>query len=123
MSINSPAPEYHSRRVQKFGRWLMETTGDDYCGNSVPPGDNLALRIPLAGGTDPEDYTVYYVNEDASSFWIGYPRKWLWHTGRKEARRMAWFILWDWWAKKEWFGLRRWLYLKGLRLVVPRRSR
>lgn len=121
MSIQRPAPDYYSPRARAFGRWLMEATGDEWCGNTVPPGDHLTLRVPMHEGASHDDHNVYCVNEDGSSFWIGYPREWRFHMGRKEARRMAWFILWDWWARKEWFGLRRWAWFRGLRLVVPKR--
>ena len=36
----------------------------------------------------------------------------------KDARRLAWFILWTWWAKGTWFGLKRRLWYKALHRKV-----
>lgn len=38
--------------------------------------------------------------------------------GRKEIALFRRWLLWDSWVKAEWFGLRRWLYYKGLHAAV-----
>ena len=86
-------------------RKLMRWFGDEWGGNTCPPGDNLRLEYgPLDEG---RPCYVALVNEGAASLWIGYPDRWLTHMTRSDARKLAWFILWRWWVRSEWFGLRR----------------
>ena len=78
----------------------------------------------MSGGTDPDDVKVFSTGDDGFVLWIGYPHKWHFSVDRSEARRLAWFVLWTWWARGEWFGLRRWAYYRALHAVVSgRRSR
>lgn len=41
--------------------------------------------------------------------------------GRRELAMFRRWLLWDGWVKAEWFGLRRWLYFKGLHAAVNRK--
>jgi len=43
-------------------------------------------------------------------------------TGSKEIRLFRRWLIWDGWIKAEWFGLRRWLYYKGLHAAVHQRG-
>jgi hypothetical protein len=54
---------------------------------------------------------------------VGYPNEWLFHCSTREARRIARYVLWDWWALTEWFGLRRWVYYRALHAEVERHRR
>lgn len=42
--------------------------------------------------------------------------------GREELRLFRRWLLWDSWAKAEWFGLRPWLYYRGLHRAVDHRE-
>lgn len=107
---------------QKTGRWIMRTAGRDWCGSPDTPARDVSLRIPY--DEDPSEYRVYTTNNDDFELWIGYQDQWRWHMSRKEALRLAWFIVWTWRIKAEWFGLRRWAYYRGLHMAVGReRSR
>ncbi len=63
---------------------------------------------------------VYRTNNDGFELWMGYPNEWHHHMHSKDARRLAWFILWTWWAKGTWFGLKRWIWYKALNKHVNR---
>lgn len=95
-------------------RVMRAVSGPEWCGNDTVPGDHLTLQIPLRGGTSHDDVQVYATGNDGFDLLIGYPHKWHWSTDRVSARRLAWFILWTWWARGEWFGLRRRIYYRAL---------
>ena len=84
-------------------RWLGQYDGVIY---TDPPGD----RLYMCRTKD----SVIKTGNDGSVLWIGTPDTWYWHCRFPEARKLAWFILWNWWAKSTWFGLRRWLWYRLL---------
>ena len=90
-------------------------------GGDSAPGDWLRHRIRTYEEED--EYITAYITEDGWSFWIGSKHEWWGSLSRFEARSLAWFILWTWWAKAEWFGLRRWLWIKLLHRRVERHKR
>jgi hypothetical protein len=103
------------RRAHTFDRKVMELLGTDWGGNSNPPTDNYVLRVRH------DDFThVWSVGNDGMELWVGYPDEWLFHCSMREARRAAWFILWDVWARGSWFGLRLWLWYRALHRAVRR---
>jgi hypothetical protein len=106
------------RRASDFNHKVMELVGDDWGGNAGVPGDNTALYVQWSDITH-----VYSIGEDGSTLWVGYPDEWLWHMPMSEARRLAWFILRDHWAKREWFGLRRKAFYWALHRAVRPTSR
>ena len=101
------------RRANDLSHKVMELVGDDWGGNAGLPGDNLSLRV-----VRPDLTNVYSVGDDGTTLWIGYPDEWRWHLPMTEARRLAKFILWDHWAKREWFGIRRHVYVWALHRAV-----
>lgn len=117
----SVAASHKRRRRSSWPERLMAlTAGPDWCGNRTVPGENLSLRMPMRGADHPDDVKVYCTLNDGFELFMGYPNEWRWHIQRDEAHRLAWFILWTWWAKGEWFGLRRWAYYRGLHAHVSR---
>lgn len=90
---------------------LYEALGRDWCGNINPPGDHLRVQLNC-------DYLAATSN-DGFELWIGTESEWRWSCGSEEARKLAWFILWDWWARGTWFGLRRavWYWLLSRRIA------
>ena len=97
--------------------WLYRRLGE---GNETPnpPGSSAELDFG-----DPDDdgkpmlVARTYCN-DGFELWVGYRSRWLFHCEAKHARRLAWFILWEWWAKSTWFGMKRWLWYRALHRVV-----
>ncbi len=73
---------------------------------TLPPGDQSYHRRT--------DDSVIKTSNDGFELWFGTPDHWDWHCKFPEARKLAWFILWTWWAKGTWFGLRSWLWYKLL---------
>lgn len=91
---------------------IYDALGTRWCGNTCPPGTNL--RVELG-----PDY-IAEVHNDGFEFWIGTRSEWAWHCKAREARRMAWFILWTWWTRGTWFGLRSWLWYRLLARRIKR---
>ena len=60
------------------------------------------------------------LREDSSVVWIGTMSEWHTNFERRDARRLGWWLLWDWWVKGEWFGWRRWAWYKLLRRRVAK---
>jgi hypothetical protein len=55
---------------------------------------------------------------DGFELWLGYPHKWHAFYRSDHARRLAWFILWEWWIKGTWCGLKRNLWYWALHIRV-----
>ncbi len=89
--------------------WIYKNLGSEACGNTVAPGDWMDLQPPL------QYPPVVHVSEDAWTLWIGTATEWHTHMSRGDAHRLAWFILYRWWIRAEWFGLRRRLWFWALR--------
>ena len=97
----------------KFEQFIYRRLGSHACGNVVAPCDWMSMH----GGIS-STYPVVHITEDAFTLWIGSANEWAFHMSRREARRLAWFVLWRWWICGEWFGLRRALWYWALRRVV-----
>ena len=95
---------------------LYHLLSDHAYGNDNPPGTRA--RFEFKHGSWPEIATTY--NDDGALMWIGTGSEWHTNFNQKDARRLAWFILWNWWAKGQWFGLRRWAWYKLLHRRIAR---
>lgn len=71
-----------------------------------PPGHELRMMI--------DDDQLARVGNDGFELWLGTMDHWHVFYRAPEARKLARFILWNWWAKATWFGLRPWLWYKLL---------
>lgn len=104
--MNQGTPRIGPERID-LETWLYRRLGQhDGVIYTHPPGDSLYM-------VRTEDRVIKTGN-DGFELWIGSPDQWYWHCKFDEARRLAWFILWNWWAKATWFGLRRWAWYKLL---------
>jgi hypothetical protein len=94
---------------------------DEYCS---PPGSEIWVEF---GEVDPGHgrplYTATTYNNDGFELWIAYTKgPWLTHFRASDARRLAIIILWDWWIKSTWLGLKRALWYRSLRWICRRRE-
>lgn len=100
--------------TKKFADWVFEhlAGGPEYC---TPPGDWLAHEFGQEDDGKPM-YTAYTLN-DGYELWIAYSHggKWLVHFRFEDALQLARFIIWDWWVKETWCGLKRkiWYWALG----------
>src|SRR5512139_3216821 len=86
--------------------------GDHYLDEQQndPPGVAASLDFgPIDDDGKPMHIARTYCN-DGFELWLGYRTKWLAHYRAEDARRLAWFILWTWWVKGTWCGLKRWIW-------------
>lgn len=96
-------------------RRIMKLLGEDEDG-LTPPGSSQSLRLGEAG------YATTY-NNQGHELWLGADGLG-WHVfyKAKDARRLAWFILWTWWTIGTWCGLKRRIYYWALQRGIERWS-
>jgi hypothetical protein len=104
----------------KIARWIYEHLGDDYGGNPSPPGQGKGVDFGIIEHGDPQHIARIY--NDGFELWLGTMRKWHVFYSAQDARRLAWFILWDWWAVSTWFGLKRKIWYWALHVIVTNRK-
>lgn len=133
-----------------WGHRLMALTGRNDTGSWGPPrGRDLYIRDEWVYTDDhSKGEHQRHITRHAMTAWDGVKRGESWRTfdwqddgmtlrvgwlgddgrlhdsgidGRAELRLFRRWFLWDSWAKAEWFGLRRWLYYKGLSHAVDHR--
>lgn len=85
----------------------------------TPPGS----EVWKAFGEEYEEgkrlFTATTYNNDGFELWIGYTDgKWIAHFSRNDALELAWIIIWDWWIKSTWFGLKRKIWYWALHQKV-----
>ncbi len=101
----------------KLDRWIHHNLGDDWGGSPSPPGTKAKLEFgEIDNGRSM--FVATTCNNDGADLWIGYRHKWLFHCWREDALKLAWFILWTWWAKGTWFGLKRRIWYWSLGRIV-----
>lgn len=103
----------------KLSNWIYNRLGEDWGGNPSPPGSTQEFEFGEIDGDRPMHKAVTYCN-DGHDLWLCYNHdgKWLAHYRAPDARRLAWFILWDWWAIGTWFGVKRKIWYWALREQV-----
>lgn len=96
------------RKAHRIENWLYTKLGGEWCGNVCPPADMETIHWTEMGCE-----RVATITNDGFELSIGRPDEWWGSIRREHARRLAWFILWRWWIRGEWFGLRRaiWYWL------------
>ncbi len=99
-------------------RRLGRNLHGDGCPN--PPGDRLRVELPYRGSRP--DYLVAATSNDGFDLLVGSPDEWHLILEPKQARRLAWFVLWNWWFLGTWFGLRRalWYWALNRKLMASR---
>ncbi len=121
------------RRRRQFYKWVMDLVGTDTWGDREGrPPEPKALRWRWEGRTFvklPKDqilrheYQVVTANNDGSEVWFGWNDAWKNHMNAREVRALTWWLLWEWYAKARWFGLRRPIYYWALNRHVNRFNR
>lgn len=119
----------NKRYKENIYQRIMQLTGTKLGGgHNVPPEaktlrygviDNTVVEVKstLYGDTG-SDYRVFAPNNDGMELWFGYGHEWRWHLSNVETRSLFWWLLWEWYAKARWFGLRRPIYYWALRKQV-----
>ncbi len=98
----------------RFERAIMRALGDDEDG-LTPPGSSQRLDFGESA------YATTY-NNQGHELWIGVDGLgWQMFFRAKDARRLAWFILWHWWIVGTWCGIKRRIYYWALHRDVTRR--
>jgi hypothetical protein len=99
----------------RLADWIFTYLGGGGDGWCVPPGANSRLEFgePSDDGRPMHVATTY--NNDGFELWLGY-RKGRWHCffQARDARRLAWWILWRWWFMDTWCGLKRTIWYWAL---------
>lgn len=105
-----------------IARMLYYKLADEFGGGEAPPGSTLKVRF---GGHNGEPlYSATTHGNDGHDIWIANEKgNWIIFFSQKAARKLAWFILWDWWAKGTWFGLKRMLWYWALDKKVEETKR
>ena len=101
----------------KFAYWINNKLGDEWGGLASPPGVSAELDFGEIDNGRPMYVARTYCN-DGHELWLGTPNHWHVFYRAKDARRLAWFILWEWWAKGTWFGLKRKIWYWALHIIV-----
>ncbi len=116
---------------------IVRALAEDWDGSEQPPGATQKLYVtdsyaegihsrtemPLEELTDERRAHLIHVFSavgGGSEIGIGWPSKWHVLLSQPVALRLAWFILWTWWAKGTWCGLKRVIYYRALHRVVAR---
>lgn len=110
-------------------RKIMETVGSEFGGSDAPPFPR-PLRYVTYGGKriirvdeSSADTQVIASNNDGFELWFGWGDRWTHHMRQEEVRALFWRLLWEWYAKARWFGLRRPIYYWALHREVERMKR
>lgn len=93
-------------RLATWGRVRLLPT--DAAGRPRPVGGDVGVEVQAATG-EPTRVTVIGEGDSLDLFWKLDGREELLAVSvpRVVALRLAWFILWRWWGRAHWFGLRR----------------
>lgn len=102
----------------KIAYWIQNKLGDDFGGSASPPGSAQRIEFGELDNNKPM-YVATTRNDDGHNIWIAWNGgKWITFFSQKTARQLAWFILWEWWAKGTWFGLKRKIWYMALSAIV-----
>jgi hypothetical protein len=107
------------RILNRVAKIIDERLGTEWGGKGGgmhPPGDHLRWESP-ANNMWNESMYVGGTSNDGSDMNIGYrdADRYLLALRHEEARSLAWFIIWRWWARGTWFGLKRRIWYWALR--------
>lgn len=113
-AIRSARP---SHLLDRLGHW----DGDRLCRR--PPGGMLSIRVGpptkvIYSPTLQRVKPLYVVctQNDGFELWIGTDDEWRWFIRWDEGvLRLGWFIIWTWWIRSTWCGLRRAIWYWALR--------
>lgn len=103
----------------KIARWIYKVLGENWGGGMAsPPGTSQEIEFGELDNGKPM-YVATTYNNDGHEIWIAWNGgEWITFFNQKTARRLAWFILWDWWAVSTWFGVKRAIWYAALSVIV-----
>lgn len=105
---------------------IYKSLGTDFGGSPSPPAATYTLYFggKIKNGKAPADpEMVAQVLNDGFDLYVGYPSEWLINMKETGARKLAWFIIWTWWIKGTWFGLRRVIWYWALHRRVEKTNK
>jgi hypothetical protein len=113
-------PEQHKKF--DLNKLVMRLTGSDSFGDGqYGPPEATAFRYQLSGSkgitevtSDADGYQVFASNNDGFELWMGWHNQWDNHLRAEEVRALFWWILFEWFGRARWFGLRRPIYYWAL---------
>lgn len=109
--------------ILKLANFIYRILGTEWCGSPNPPADHETLHFGDIDQDTKKPMLVASVSNDAFELYIGYPSQWQMSMKAKDARRLARFIIWAWWIKGEWFGLRRALWYSALNYKIKKMNK
>lgn len=110
------------RRIENWIFRYLSGNPDEYC---TPPGSECWFEFGEMDDGKPM-YTATTYNNDGFEIWLCHTQgggRWWGFYPAPAARRLAWHILWDWWAVATWFGLKRKLWYWALHRQVERQTK
>mgnify|MGYP001612174797 CR=1 FL=1 len=101
---------------RSFESVLYDWLGQEWCGTTGPPANHLTLYVEDPHLRDRK--YVFSTLNDGFELGIGYPHSWLCIIRKEVALKAAWFIIWRWWIRGTWCGLRTaiWYWLLNRRV-------
>lgn len=108
---------------QKIARFVYYALGDTYGGSPSPPGSTCRLEFGEADDDGRLMEIATTDNNDGFDLWLGWRSEWHVFYKAKHARQLALFILWTWWIKGTWCGLKRKIWYWGLHVETEKMMR
>jgi len=97
---------------------IMRVVGTEWCGSDTVPHSRTLYYADDGSGHEVErgsrDAYVIASNNDGFELWFGTPQNWYHHMNQREVRLLTKYLLWDWYVKARWLGLRRPIYYWAL---------
>jgi hypothetical protein len=66
------------------------------------------------------DVRIITSNNDGFELWFGTPHEWHFHMRSEDVRLLFRYLVWEWFVRSRWFGMRRWIYYRALHSYVSR---
>jgi hypothetical protein len=104
---------------------IMDATGTERGGGmKVPPESRTVYYSEDGTGREvPRGTREAYVlssENDGFELWFGTPDRWYHHMNQREVRLLTRYLIWEWYVKARWLGLRRPIYYWALHRHVRR---
>lgn len=104
---------------------VMRFAGDDRYGDGQAcPPEAKPFRYRIGHGKvyplkdKSSGYQIWRGDNDGFELWMGWDRHWDHHLRQEEVRALFWYLLFEWFMKARWFGLRRPIYYWALKRHV-----
>lgn len=107
--------------MSRLADFIYKRLGPDWCGMPAPPPHKVLYFQHDQGGNVGAVASTH--PNDGAEVWLGTMNRWHCFYRMRDARRLAWWILWDVWAVGSWFGLRRALWYWALNVRCKRHEK